>query len=317
MKCCAPARHALLWFMLVAVVLLAANGPASADTFVFLRDNALWRANSNGLEQRQLASFNDPKHVALSPGGRLAAVTSGRDSESGLSFLYLTPLDESRSRQVFIAGVPGVCCPSFAPGGGALLLVAAQDVRSNHMDSLTTGTMSVSEVDLQGGMLRTFLREKDHILDAGYAFAAPVFAPDGKRLAVQQSGSDVSGGFSVYSPDGDEVFQFPAGPGDHRPYWAPQFLPNGQTLLCWSPQVSATGESEISLVSMQDASRQVIAQGSRPTLVEGGAAIVYERCASIWSGDSCDLWRLELREGAKPSRIITNGFAPAGRYPVR
>lgn len=317
MKSCAPVRCALLWSMFVIVVLVAGSGPCLADTLVFFRDNTLWRANSNGLEQRQLANFNAPRHVALSPDGKLAAVTSGRDNDSGLAFLYLTPLDEGRTRQVFIAGVPGVCCPSFAPDGDALLLVAAQDVRSNHMDSLTKGDMSVSKVDFQGRMLKTFLLEKDHILDAGYFFAAPAFSPDGTRLAVQQSGSDVSGGFSIFDREGEELFRFPTAPGDYQPYWAPQFLPDGKTLLCWSPQVNATGTSEISLVSTQDATRRVIAEGSRPTLVEGGGAIVYERCASLWSGESCDLWRLELQEGARPSRIITNGYAPAGRYPLR
>jgi len=155
------------------------------------------------------------------------------------------------------------------------------------------------------------------VLDAGYAFAAPTFAPGGRRLAVQQSGSDVSGGFFVIDEKGEELFRFPVSADDYRPYWSPQFLPDGESMLCWSPRVSATGEDEISLVRLQDLSRQVIAQGSRPTLVDGGTAIVYERCASVWSGDSCGLWHLGLHEGASPRRIIANGHAPAGKYPVR
>lgn len=309
----------------LAIVLLCFLGtvcstvPCQAESLVFLRGGALWKADVRGMQQEQLGSFKDPRAVALSPDGTLAAVTAGNNKETGLSFLYLTPTTpgQGRTRRVFIAGVPGVCCPSFAPDGASLLLVTAQSVHTGPMDDMTLGTMAVSQVGLDGTMLRQLLTAKDAILDAGYVYGAPVFAPDGKRFAVQQSGSDVSGGFTVHDLQGNTLFSFPKKADDYRPYWSPQFLPDGETLLCWSPAIEPSGESEIALVHMPSGKRTVIATGSRPSLVRKGTAMVYERCASPWNDTACDIWLQELRPGAPAMRILTNAHAPAGTYPSR
>lgn len=306
----------LIRAFLVPFFLLVLTSAAMAEPLLFLRDNALWVCDTQGLQQRQLASlFKEPGEPALSPDGSLASLTAGRDMATGLSFLYLAPVDGSaRARKVFISDVPGTCCPSFSPDGSSLLVVTAQDVRQGHMENTTLATMAVSRVSFSGGN-EIVLENKDSLLDAGYVFSSPVYAPDGKHIAVQHSGSDVSGGFAVYDQKGEIVFRYPMDSKDHRPFWAPRFLPDGENILCWSPALDPSGASEISLVHMPDGKRTVIAQGSRPTLVDGGKAMVFERCASPWGG-GCDLWRQDLRAGAPANRIVTDARAPAGRYPV-
>lgn len=319
------------WRILLIIALLCSLSPFAggrvclAENIVFLRGESLWTAQTNGLLQRQLGTFKEPTATALSPDGAMAAVTAGRDDATGLSFLYLLPTrdysdgtrDRDRVKRIFIPGVPGVCCPSFAPDGDSLLLVAAQDVRHNHMENLTFATMGVSRVSLSGVLEERLLRAEDSILDAGYVYSAPAFSPDGKLFAVQHSGSDVSGGFSIYTMEGEQVFEYPLEPEDYRPYWAPQFLADGITILCWSPSIDSLGKDEIFLVNMEDGSRKFVTQGSRPTLVEGGQAIVFERCASPWSAGTCDLWHQALAPGASASRILTDAHSPSGRQPVR
>lgn len=299
------------------VWMAALAGPCPAETMVFLRDGALWRADTRGMQAQELAKYKNPREVALSPDGSLAAVIAGRQEQTGLGFVFLTPTGGGPTRQLYIQGVKGVSSPSFSPDGSSLLLVTAQDVRQDHQDNMTLATMTVSRVSLSGQVLNNILASKDAFLDAGYLFSSPVFSSNGQFIAVQQSGSDVSGGFYVLDQEGEEVFSYPQDPQDYRPYWSPQFLPDGETILCWSPRLSASGQNEISLVRMSDGRRTVIAQGSRPALVHGGSAMVYERCGSLWNATSCGIWFQELKAGAKATRILTNAHAPAGVYPLR
>jgi len=308
---------------LAVVVLLASPAPCRAELLLFLRGDSLWSADTSGSRQRELAAFEEPLSAALSPDGGLAAVTAGRVEASGLAHLYLLPLESTGGasapaglRRLVLPGVSGVSSPSFAPDGRSLLLVAALDLRQESSDGLTFATMSVIRADLDGTLEQVLLRAEDSLLDAGYVYSSPALSPDQALFAVQHSGSDVSGGFSVHRLDsGEEVFSFPLSAEDYRPFWAPQFLPDGQRILCWSPAVNQGEENGVFLVDMTDGSLRSLARGSRPTLVEDGRTVIFERCDSAWSDTGCGLWRLELDTGAKPRLIIEDAHTPAGAWP--
>ncbi|MCX5893034.1 MAG: hypothetical protein NTW80_08705, partial [Deltaproteobacteria bacterium] len=65
--------------------------------------------------------------------------------------------------------------------------------------------------------------------------------------------------------------------------------------------------------------KNILALGSKPTYVDHGRAIGFER----WPRErgvagaplKADLWRLELKPGAKPKMIIADAAEPAGQMP--
>ncbi len=298
--------------------LLSCALPAKAENLLFLRGKELWISDTNGMSQRRLNVFRTPSDPALSPDGGMAALAAGSDEQSGLSHIYVLPTQTWAPRRLFIQGVQAGCCPSFSPDGRSLLIVSVEDVHNQSMDNFTYATVAVSRIDLEQNSVENLLETKDVMLDAGYLYANPVFSPDGERVAYQHSGSDVSGGFSIVDLQGKVLQSYPSNQEDYRPYWKPQFLPDQKSILCWSPAVNKEENSEIAVINMETGERSVLAQGSNPTLVNGGTAMIYEKCDPNWGGaTTCDLWRQELREGAAPMRVVTNAHSPAGQYPGR
>jgi len=135
----------------------------------------------------------------------------------------------------------------------------------------------------------------------------PSFSPDGRLIAYQHSGSDVSGGFSVIELTGKTVFRFPKSGSDPTPYWRPQFSPDGKQILCYSPATSEDKIDTIFMIDMKTGLKRRIIEGSNPAFVDSGRSIVFERWLDKWSPEGnakSDLWYLELKDGARPRKIL-------------
>jgi Tol biopolymer transport system component len=311
---------------LVAAALFMMSPAAFAGTskLVFVRGGNVWIANTDGTEARQLTSFEPGKYnslrPALSPDGQWVAFSirqKGRDKQ-----LYWVPSRGGAVQPLRPTGIWAAWSPSFAPDGKSLLFVGMSQYRvDKKYEDLSYATMSVSLMDLKEKGVRHIVSIPDLSMNAGHVYANPSFSPDGRKIAYQHSGTDVSGGFSVINLQGQTVFKFPRDPQNSDPYWRPQFSPDGKEILCYSPPTSGSEDAiekqgdNIYLVNMATRQARGIAEGWNPTFVDGGKAIVYEG----WSPDGWnigfkpDLWRLDLAPGAQPRKILTDGAEPAGQ----
>lgn len=301
---------------LLLVVLLAGN--AAARGLLFVRDGSLWIADSHGRGQRKFDCFAGQPidSAAFSPDGKLAVVAAGRDELTGLAHMFSLPVNGQGPQPLSMGRIRAAYCPAFSWDGKSVVLVGASDARrTGDTWSVTLATMSVAVVGLQGGRVRTILSTPDAVLDAGYIYSNPSFAPDGRRIAYQESGSDVSGGFVIVDLAGRVEFRYPPGGSNYPPFWKPQFL-DAHRVLCWSPDASGGGKNAIFVVNLKTGARRRLTMGANPTLVDRRRAIVFERWSEAGNARSAsDLWRLELTNGARPVRIISNGREPAGAAP--
>lgn len=202
-----------------------------------------------------------------------------------------------------------------------LVFVGISDVKvtkkKGNENEMVLATMSIIVLDIKTGTIKTILQSPDTLLDAGYIYSNPSLSPDGKFIAFQYSGSDVSGGFSVVDMKGKTVFKFPINDDDTKPYWKPQFTPDGNNILCYSPATSDNEKDQIFIIDIKKGTKKFVAEGANPVFACSGEAIVFERWRGKWSpaGDaSPDLWFLELKEGAKPKMILKNASSPGGHY---
>ncbi len=178
---------------------------------------------------------------------------------------------------------------------------------------MVLATMSINVVDIKTETVRTILKSSDAFLDAGYIYSSPSLSPDGKLIAFQHSGSDVSGGFSIINLNGKTIFRFPRKAGDAIPYWKPQFTPDGKGILCYSPAVSEGGIDRIFMIDIKSGDKRFIAEGTNPAFACGGSAVIFERWTNKSSPEAhSDLWFLELKEGSKPRMIIKDASSPSG-----
>ncbi len=206
---------------------------------------------------------------------------------------------------------------SFSPNGENLVFVGMSDIKEKKKSGLdmSYATMSVNVVKLKTGKIQTIVSTPNTLLDAGYVYSNPSFSPDGKLIAFQHSGSDVSGGFSIVDQKGKTIFRFPQKASDTTPYWRPQFTPDGKEILCFSPATSEKDKDQIFLIDIKKGTKKLITEGSNPTFACKGKAVIYEKWVNKWSpeGDaSSDLWFLELRDGAEPKVIVENASRPNG-----
>lgn len=180
---------------------------------------------------------------------------------------------------------------------------------------IISATASINVLDIESKEIKTIIKSSDTFLDAGYVYSNPSFSTDGKFIAFQHSGSDVSGGFSIVDLKGRVIFSYPKKSTDSRAYWRPQFTPDGKGILCFSPAISEEGKDQIFLIDIKKGTKKLIAEGSNPTFACGGKAIVYEKWTNKWSSDGSaksDLWFLELKQDAEPKVIIKNASQPSG-----
>lgn len=291
---------------------------ADQGKMAFMRGGNIWVANSDGNGARQLTRSTQNRHPALSPDGRLVAFTSGMAPNSGYGRIFLIPSQGGQAQPLRSPGFQGGEHPAFSPDGKSLVFVGLSGlkIKKEKGGDLTFATMSVAIADLDGGGVRRIISQPNTMLDTGYIYSNPAFSADGKLIAYQESGSDVSGGFVVMNLKGGRVFRFPRNPKDATPYWRPQFSPDGKRVLCYSPATSEDQVDTVYLVDLSTGGKTKITEGSKPTFVDRGRAIVFEKWPrNRWQAtgpQAPDLWRLELTPGAKAQKIITDGLEPAG-----
>lgn len=290
---------------------------ADKSRLAFVRGGNIWIANTDGTDAQQLTYSRRDRGPAVSPDGRWVAFYSGVGEETGFGQVFMIPSKGGLVQQFRHPEIQGAEHPAFSPDGGSILFVGLSHLRvkKDKNTEQTFATMSLCVADLQTGDLRRIVSTPNAMLDAGYVYDAPAFAPDGRLIAYQESGSDVSGGFVVVDLKGKKIFRFPRNRQDAAPYWRPQFSRDGQEVLCYSPATAEDRVDTIYLVNMAQGTKRKITVGSNPTWVDHGKAIVYEKWPpDRWTAKglvTADLWRLELTPGGKPRKILTDAADPA------
>jgi Tol biopolymer transport system component len=317
--------HRLLTIVVCASLGLLAWGQpglaAEKPKLAWVRGGNIWIADSNGANARQLTHSRKDRGPAISPDGHWVAFYSGVGAETGFGQIFLIPSQGGIIQQFRHPEIQGGEHPAFSPDGKSLLFVGLSDlkVKKDKGSELSFATMSLSLADLASGAVRRIASNPNTLLDTGYVYSHPAFSPDGRLIAYQESGSDVSGGFVVLNFQGKKMVRFPKNSRDATPYWRPQFSPDGKEILCYSPATSEDKEDVIYLVQLSSGQKTMVALGSSPTWVDHGKGIVYERWPKTrWvSGLAVkpDLWRLELKPGAVPQKIIANAGEPARQMP--
>ena len=249
------------------------------------------------------------------------AYYSGAGEETGFGQVFLIPQPAAwsssfatrRSRAGSIRPSPRTAAAC------SLWACPTLKVKKEKGSELSFATMSLSLADLNGGALRQIISHANTRLDTGYIYSNPAFSPDGRLIAYQESGSDVSGGFVVINLQGKRIFRFPRNSRDATPYWRPQFSPDGKEILCYSPATNPGDADVIYLVDLASGKKTTVTLGSKPTYVDHGKAMVYERWPKErWTAKTpvkADLWRLELTPGAQPQKIMADAEEPAGQMP--
>jgi Tol biopolymer transport system component len=317
-------RHLKIIAFFAGLWLLAWGQPgltAVKSKLVFVRGGNVWIAESGGGGARQLTHSHQDRGPAVSPDGKWVAFYSGVGEETGFGQIFLIPSQGGVIQQFRHPEIQGGEHPAFSPDGKSLLFVGLSDlkVKKSQGSEQTFATMSLSLADLGSGAVRRITSKPNTLLDTGYVYSNPAFSPDGRLIAYQESGSDVSGGFEVLTLQGKRVFRFPKNSREATPYWRPQFTPDGKEMLCYSPATDSGKEDVIYLVNLASGQKTMLALGSSPAWMEHGKAIVFERWPKTrWvtgATAKADLWRLELKSGASPKMIIADAGEPAGQMP--
>ncbi len=297
----------------------ADDAGSAAERIAFVRQGDIWVAKTDGTGERRLTHLGACGGPALSPDGRRVAFHCRGDQDlypdTGFGRIYLVEKAGGEPKPLHFEGILAAEHPSFSPDGESLVFVGLSEVKTKGEGETAQvhASMSVSVGHIQSGKVRTVLRQRNVMLDAGYVYGNPAFSPDGQWTLWQQSGSDVSGGFAITDLKGKTLFRFPAKGDDPTPYWGASLAPDGQTVLCYSPATSETSVDTIYTVDSKTGKSVEVTAGSNPAFVRNGTAIVFERWTNRWSDRaSSNLWILELKPGASPRRIITDASEPAG-----
>ena len=300
---------ALLWSPLAAEA-------AGGSLLTFVRGDNIWIANSNGDMAQQLTHSGQAASPALSPDGQWVAFTG---TEGNRSFVRLAPTGGGPVKTLRIAGIHDAWGPAFTPDGQKLALVTRFNVQTKTVggEKQEYATHAISLVDLNSGTLRHVVQTPKHFMDAGNLYDSLAVSPDGRFIAYQESGTDVSGGFVVLNLEGKRVARVPKDPQNYHPFWRPSFSPDGSQVLCFSMATTEGEKTYIYLVDLKTLKATRVAEGYYPTFVDGGQAIVFERWTETGltgkEATKIDLWRLDLTPGATPRLILENAEKAAGQ----
>jgi len=289
----------------------------AAERVTFVRGGNIWIANADGTQEKQLTFSGQDRAPVLSPDGKLIAYTSGNDELTGFGHIYRISSSGGKPKKLALKSMTGSEHAHFSPDGKSLVFIGMSDVKVKKKEGydMTYATMSLSIVELNTGKIKKIVSTPNAFLDAGYIYSNPSFSPDGTLIAYQHSGSDVSGGFSVIDLKGKTVFHFPKKSTDPTPYWRPIFTADGKNILCYSPATNEKETDSIYLINLSTGAKKKITEGTNPTFVDNGKAIIFERWVNKWDPEGeakSELWYLELKEGAKPRKIIQNASQPSG-----
>ena len=151
------------------------------------------------------------------------------------------------------------------------------------------------------------------MLDAGYVYSAPSFSPDGKLIAYQSSGSDVSGGFALVTLEGKTLFRFPVRSLIRLRSGGPAFHPMGKISSAIRLSPLQPKPILIYLVNLATGTKKKVTEGANGTYVEGGKAIIFERWLNRWAdGVRPALFYLDITKGAQPKRLMMDASQPSG-----
>jgi Tol biopolymer transport system component len=304
--------------MLLILTLLASADPAAAQgKLAFIRGGGVWVANTDGSGARQLTSGGEDEHPAMSPDGQWVVFQrEGMTPQGRMTALMRVPTAGGPAQPVVFQGVQQGWSASFSADGKQLVFAGLTNQRQIKKGEMTVADVFLAVGDLATGQVRLITKTPKHNLDVGYLYENPAMSPDGRTIAYQESGSDVSGGWVLLDLTGKALKRFPPNPKDYTPYWRPQFTPDGKQILCYSPVTSEGQVNRILLVDLATLAPREVTRGLKPTFVEGGWAIVFERYRK-GEGLSTervplDLWYLSL-SGGEPRKILENAQAPAGQ----
>jgi TolB protein len=303
------------FFLVVLCFSPSLSWAAGGDLLAFVREGNIWVAHSDGNGSRQLTTSGQAGAPALSPDGQWVAFTSREGEKVGIR---LVSTGGGPVKHLNLPGISEAWSPAFTPDGKSLALVTRFNLQKRRIDGETQefATHALSLVDLATGKIRHVVQTPDHFWDMGDIYDNLAVSPDGRLLAYQQSGTDVSGGFVVLNLKGQKVLQFPKNPEDYHPFWRPTFSPDGGKMLCFSMATTMGEPTYIYLVDLKTLKATRITAGYYPTFVDGGQAIVFERWTETGKPGpesvKIDLWRLDQSFGAQPRPIIKNAEKPAG-----
>jgi Tol biopolymer transport system component len=289
----------------------------AVERVVFVRGGNIWIANADGTQESQLTFSGQDRDPVLSPDEKSITYTSDNDELTGFGYIYSIFTSGGKPNKLELKGMTGAEHARFSPDGKSLIFVGMSDVKVKKKEGydMTFATMSISIVELNSGKIKKIVSTPDVFLDAGYGYSNPSFSPDGKLIAYQHSGSDVSGGFSVIDLKGKTLFHFPNKSTDSTPHWRPLFTSDGKKFLCYSPATNEKETDAIYLIDLSSGAKKKITEGTNPAFIDNGKAIIFERWVNKWNpegGARSDVWYLELREGSKPRKIIQNASHPSG-----
>jgi len=301
----------LLWNSLGEV------GAAGGSKLAFLRGNNTWIANSDGTGARQLTSTGHASSPALSPDGRWVAFTVREGDKIAIA---LAPVESGKVKTLTLPGIAQAWSPAFTPDGQNLVVVTRFNIQKRRVagEEQEYATHAASLVNLKTGKVQQVVATPDHFIEGGDVYEAPAVSPDGRRIAYQESGTDVSGGFVVVDRESKQILRFPKDPEkDYRPFWRPTFSPDGSRMLCFSMAITEGEKTYIYLVDLKTLTATRVTDGYYPTFVDGGKAIVFERWTETGQPGpdlvKIDLWRLDLTPGAVPRLILKDAEKPSGQ----
>jgi TolB protein len=305
----------LLWLWACSSVAQAAG----SNQLAFIRGDNLWLAHSDGANARQLTTSGVAVSPALSRDGQWVAWVAYADSEQKKGAIHLAPTGGGSGKTLKMPPIAEAWSPAFTPDGQKLALVTRFNIRTRTVEGEKQeyATHAVSLVDLHTGQVRHVVKTPNHFMEAGELYTGLAVSPDGKFIAYQESGTDVSGGFVVLNLEGKRLLRYPRNPEDYKPYWRPSFSPDGSQMLCFSMATTEGEKTFIYLVDLKTLEARRLAEGYYPTFVDGGQAIVFERWTETGltgrDATKIDLWRLDLTPGAEPRLILENAEKPAGQ----
>ncbi len=308
----APVRL-LVFFVIFASLLLTIPAAAEEAAIAFVRRGNIWVANAKGSWEKQLTFSGQDTHPAISPDGKWVAYITGTDESPDLGSIYLVPARGGPAKRFSLRGIRGGAHPAFSPDGTSLIFAGVSNMKTYWIgdDSISFANVALIVIDLLSLTSSVFAGSSDVLIDTGRVYAWPSFSPDGRQVAYSEHTNDLSGGLEVIESGGKPVFHFPQGT-DSTPYWRPRFDRDGSAILCYGPGNYESSRGTIYLVNVQKGTKRRITEGSNPTFVSHGRAIIFERPGAD-SRATSDLWYLDLFPGATPRKIVSDGSQPSGR----
>jgi hypothetical protein len=325
--------------LLLIILAICSWGPtvlaAEHGKLAFVRGGNIWISDSIGANPRQLTYSLRDRSPAVSPDGKWVAYQSWPVEGSDSGQIFMIPAAGGMVQQFRHPEVQGAAQPCFSPGGKQLLFVGLSDFQAGKSRGSEYGfaTESLCLADLASGTVRRIISHPNTNLDTGYIYNHPAFSGNGRRIAYEQA-NGFSVGFVVIDRHGKRLYRFPKRTREAASYLRPQFSPDGKEILCYSPDVDKN-KDVIYLINLASGKQTPLALGGKPTYVDHGKAIVYQRWplrgrtsekipvkATALRRPQLppnpemvrpDLWRLELKPGGIPRMIIAGAAEPAGQ----